>query len=384
MSSPISVTVVMPSLNVAAYIRPCIESVLQQTLRDLEIICVDAGSTDGTLEILEEYARKDSRITILHSDRKSYGYQMNLGFDAARGEYLGIVETDDYAESDMFERLLDAARRDRLDVAKAGYFLYYSREQRNEPCPIGSKAMCSRVFCPVTDFRSPVEQAEFFNLKPTIWSAIYRREFIREQGIRFNETPGASYQDLSFTFQVLALAGRVRLLPECYLHYRQDNEQSSVNSPGKVYCVCDEYDAIQAFLDSHPTLKGRLEPVMARMRYDSYMWNYGRLADEYKPAFVRRMSEDFAADMTAGKCVRRLYPLYKWRTMALVIQAPEEFERWKAAEKAGQPYTPRLPDESLPQKLRVRLAGGIACVRDHGVAYTARYAAEKIRRRIQS
>jgi glycosyltransferase involved in cell wall biosynthesis len=66
---------------------------------------VDAGSTDGTLEILQEYAAKDSRISIINSEKKSYGYQMNLGFDAAKGEYLGIVETDDFADPDMFEKL---------------------------------------------------------------------------------------------------------------------------------------------------------------------------------------------------------------------------------------------------------------------------------------
>ena len=116
MNNQPKVSVVMPSLNVALYIRECIESVLNQTLKDIEIICVDAGSTDGTLEILKEYADKDPRISIINSDRKSYGYQMNLGMDAAAGEYMGIVETDDIADFDMFETLYNAAKADDLDV----------------------------------------------------------------------------------------------------------------------------------------------------------------------------------------------------------------------------------------------------------------------------
>ena len=80
-----------------------------------------------------------------------------------------------------------------------------------------------------------MEMVEFFNLKPTIWSAIYRKDFIRENKIRFNETPGASFQDTSFSFKVMCLAKRVQLLQEAYLHYRQDNENSSVNSPKKVF-----------------------------------------------------------------------------------------------------------------------------------------------------
>ena len=94
-------TVILPSLNVSAYIRECLESVMGQTMTDMEILCIDAGSTDGTCEIISEYTARDSRIRLIHSDRKSYGYQINLGISLARGEYLGIVETDDCISADM-------------------------------------------------------------------------------------------------------------------------------------------------------------------------------------------------------------------------------------------------------------------------------------------
>ena len=87
----IKISVILPSLNVGTYIEECLHSVIKQTLTDIEIICVDAGSTDGTLEILEKYAAEDERITVIRATKKSYGYQMNLGIDAARGEYIGIV-----------------------------------------------------------------------------------------------------------------------------------------------------------------------------------------------------------------------------------------------------------------------------------------------------
>ena len=377
-----SVSVIMPLLNVGPYIRQCIESVVSQTLRDIEIICVDAGSTDETLPILEEYAARDSRITILHSDRKSYGYQMNLGFDAAKGEYIGIIETNGHAEPDMFERLCATAKADALDAVKSGFFYYYSREDRNDPCPVASQVMCGRVFCPLTDFRSQVEQADFFNIKPTIGSGIYRRDFIRHEGIRFNETPGTSSQNISFAFKVWALAKRVRLVPECYLHDRQDDESSSIHSPDKIYCVCDEYDEIQRFLDSRPELKGRLEPIMCRLRYDAYMWNYEHLADELKPEFVQRMQKDFLADMKDGKCVQKLYPRYRWNTMHLVMDDPAEFHAWHSDEKAGIPHKKDpFATETFPRKLRRKLIGGYRCLREQGVRYTWNNLKEKIRRR---
>ena len=92
------VSIIMPSLNVRDYIEKCLDSVLGQTLQDIEVICVDADSTDGTHEILERYAKKDSRVRLLRDDQHSTGYAKNLGIDMARGEYVGIVEPDDYTE----------------------------------------------------------------------------------------------------------------------------------------------------------------------------------------------------------------------------------------------------------------------------------------------
>lgn len=103
------VSVIMPCLNVAEYMEKCLNSVVCQTLKDIEILVIDAGSTDGTAEIIRSYMEKDPRIRFIHSDRKSYGYQVNLGLSAAQGEYVGIVETDDWIEPDAYEILYQYA-----------------------------------------------------------------------------------------------------------------------------------------------------------------------------------------------------------------------------------------------------------------------------------
>ena len=113
------ISIIMPSFNVAPYIRECMDSVLAQTLSDIEVIVVDADSTDGTREILDEYAQKDSRIVILKDDKKSTGYANNKALDYATGEYIGIVETDDYIDASMFEELYHMAVLKNADVVKA-------------------------------------------------------------------------------------------------------------------------------------------------------------------------------------------------------------------------------------------------------------------------
>ena len=189
-------TVILPSLNVAAYIRECIESVINQTLEDIEILCIDAGSTDGTYEILQEYAAKDSRIRLIESDQRSYGHQMNLGMDQAKGEYLGIVETDDSIEPDMYEVLYQTAVEHDLDYVKAGLYTMvtpYEKERYLLESPLGNtgQVISSRYF---------LEK----DLSPDIyiWNGIYKLSFLREYNIRLNETPGAAFQDCGFRYLV--------------------------------------------------------------------------------------------------------------------------------------------------------------------------------------
>ena len=116
------ISILIPSLNVEKYVTQCIDSIINQTLSDIEIICIDAGSTDGTLDILTEYEKKDSRVKLVKSSKKSYGYQMNLGLTLATGEYVGIVETDDYVSENMYECLYCLTENGTIDVVKGTFF----------------------------------------------------------------------------------------------------------------------------------------------------------------------------------------------------------------------------------------------------------------------
>ena len=377
------VSVVIPVYNMEKYLRQCLNSVAGQTLKDLEIICVNDGSTDSSKAILDEYAAKDSRFIIIDKPNSGYGHSMNCGFDKATGEYIVIVESDDYADPEMFKDLYREAKKYSLDVVKSGFYYYWSvPEEKNIEEKVGSKIMCSRVFCPVTDFRSRMEQADFFNIKPTIWSAIYRKDFIRENHIRFNETPGASFQDSSFNFKVMALAKRLKLTEKSYLHYRQDNEASSVNSPGKVFCVCDEYQEMERFLNEHLELKGKLEKIRTRIKYDSYIWNYERLAEPLQRQFLERASKEFGEDMKQGLLDKKLFPYYKWEYLMAILMVPEEYHKKRIAEKKGERYDIKWPEGEKPKRtVSGMIRAVLLCLKEHGFVYTARRIRSKIARR---
>ena len=115
----VKISVIMPSLNVSEYIDECIQSVLNQKFADIEILCIDAGSTDGTYEKLEDYKMRDNRIQLLQSDKKSYGYQVNMGIKRATGEYIAIIETDDYIDENMFSELYPLVKKKSFRLHKS-------------------------------------------------------------------------------------------------------------------------------------------------------------------------------------------------------------------------------------------------------------------------
>ena len=127
MSKP-KVSVVIPVCNVETYLRECLDSALAQTLRDIEIICVDDGSTDSSPAILDEYAAKDSRVKVIHKPNGGYGHTMNVGMDAATGEYFAILESDDIIKPNMYEVLYGLAKANDVDVIKSDHEVFVGDE----------------------------------------------------------------------------------------------------------------------------------------------------------------------------------------------------------------------------------------------------------------
>lgn len=319
------VSLLVPIYNVERYLEQCLASAHAQTLGDLEVICINDGSTDGSLAIIERFCAADGRFRLIDKPNSGYGASMNQGLAAARGAYVGILESDDFLDPGALEAMVEAAERFGAEVAKANFFLHWSEPSpRDKLFELVSPAMAGRLV-------DPQQEREIFYLKPSIWSALYRRDFLEANGIGFLETPGASYQDAGFNFKVWCSARRVTYLHEAYLHYRQDNEASSVNSPGKVFCVCDEYREMERYLAERPEQQAELYPVLVKMRYDSYMWNYERLAPELRLGFLERMAEEFLADRARGAIDYALFEPWKVIDLETIMASPELYHEQRSS-----------------------------------------------------
>lgn len=218
------ISVILPSLNVKQYIEQCIESVLNQTLEDIEIICVDAGSDDGTLEILKKYSELDSRIKLIHSDIKSYGHQLNLAIEQSKGEYIGIVETDDYIDENMYEVLYDLTDNGVVDISKVNFYHFYDVD----PLEPEFREDGTKKNLPKDKF-IVFDNADILNGHPSIWAAIYRKNFLIENNINFMEAPGGGWVDNPFLFKTMLAAKSITYKDKPYYYYRELNPNSSTN-----------------------------------------------------------------------------------------------------------------------------------------------------------
>lgn len=228
----------MPSLNVANYIEEAVQSAKKQTLHEIELICIDAGSDDGTWEILSRLAKTDDRIILRHSDKKSYGYQVNLGISIAKGEYIAVLETDDYVDSGMYEKLYQKAVLYDCDYVKSDYFSYRTQEDGSRFFIEKRNLLSDYLYGMIIE---PKRYWEIATEDWYLWSGIYKKKFLNECNIRLSETPGAAFQDIGFLYQVNVKAKKALYLKERYYRYCMDREGASSNTGKGLQYSYDEY-----------------------------------------------------------------------------------------------------------------------------------------------
>lgn len=249
------VSVIMPSLNVADYIEECIQSALNQTLKNMEIICIDAGSEDGTWEILKKYENlplTGKTVRLVRSDKKSYGYQVNLGIRLAMGKYIAVLETDDMAEEHMYEYLHRLADTHGLDFIKADYDWFYTF--RNGDRHYETIPLWQGTFNKYNIVLDPSNDAYLYSRDYSIWAGIFNKDFLVRNNIWLNETKGAAYQDIGFAQQVLACAKRAYYSDQSFYRYRRDREMSSVNSGYGLKYARQEFTRLLSDIDIHNKL----------------------------------------------------------------------------------------------------------------------------------
>lgn len=317
------ISVIIPVYNTEKYLRKSLESVLAQTFKPLEILCINDGSTDSSLGILKEFAAKDERIKIIDKPNSGYGASVNLGIEKSSGKFIAIFEPDDLLDKHIYEILYKKAAETNLPVVKCNFYNMWEDKKLYKKSKLFSK-------CAKKEISNPAENLKLFTSHASVWAGIYKKSFLTENNIKFLETPGASFQDMSFTFKVLASAGQIALIDKPLIYYRQDNAAASVKNPQKVFCVCDEYDELTKFLEQNPDKKELFNTQKLINQYNAYMWNLTRIDTELRKSFADRFSGDFKVFYDKNEITDDFFKSVSKENFMLLVNTPEKFyEKFK-------------------------------------------------------
>lgn len=308
------ISVIVPVYNVQDYLRECLDSIVNQTMSDIEIICVNDGSTDESLSILEEYAKKDDRFVILSKSNSGYGNTINIGMSKAQGEYVIIVESDDIAFPDMLEKMYNAACDKNADIVRANYYDYDGTDN----------ARFNYDDVPKDCVLSEEEKIKFFDID-SFYLYLCKRDFFVRNKIKLNETPGASYQDISYQFQLIYYADKIIWMSDRLLHYRINREQSSINNRGKAYCICDEYNYIFNIIKNNPRNIKDIRSRMVVVQYKYMIWNCERIAKEYRFAFIEKWQSIFQDYLDKGYLDMNLFTISQQEDIKFLLSSAEKF-----------------------------------------------------------
>lgn len=304
-------SILVPIYNVEKYLDECLSSLAKQTLKDIEIICINDGSTDGSPKIIQEYAQKYPNFAVINKKNSGYGDSMNRGLEKATGEYIGIIESDDFIELNALEELYSLAKKTSADIVKANYFYHADADDETHEVVKDQKLHTSL---------SLADDSNILLEEPGIWSAIYRRDFLNQNNIRFRTTPGASYQDTGFHFKAFCAAKRIVYTDKAYLHYRTDNANSSVKSLEKVNYIVGEYADIEKFIEKYDLSKDILSNLQVA-KFGAYHWNLQRLPKKLAIEFAETIKKEFSAAQKKGLLQKEYFPRHYWLALQLILHS---------------------------------------------------------------
>lgn len=248
------VSVIIPVYNVEPWLRECMDSIVNQTLKEIEIICVDDGSTDNSGNILDEYASQDNRITVIHQENQGVSVARNSGLELVHGEYITFVDPDDYIALDTYEKTYHLAKKDDVDILQFRFRLFTDGKD------VPSSRQKEVLDAPIVSASSVIKK-----ISPQIWNKLFKAEIIQKDKLRFipKVTIG---EDIIFSYRALAHAEKIKIIKAQLYNYRQ--------RPDSIIHISSKEDRLKSFLK-------RVKPICEEWRKTEKLAGNERLFLEY-------------------------------------------------------------------------------------------------------
>ena len=287
----VKVSVVIPVYNVEPYLNICMDSVVNQTLEDIEIICINDGSTDKSLDILNSYAEKDDRITVISQENGGHAVATNKGMKLAQGKYLYLMDSDDMLDLEALEKTYTVAEEKKVDFVLFQAMNYDEATDRTYANEMYSmNRLADFVGEKIFDYEDIGDLA--FTISVTPWTKLYKREFVEKCGATFPE--GLIFEDNVFFWEVFFSAERIYFLKE-HLFTRRWHDASSTRAGDKRFLDAIKVnDLILEVFEKFGLLDDEIYNVTAYNR--KIKSNFNRLSlikDEFKPLYFNEMQKNF-------------------------------------------------------------------------------------------
>ncbi|HGH7181627.1 glycosyltransferase family 2 protein [Bacillus luti] len=228
------ISVIVPIYNMECYLRRCLDSLIVQSYSDLEIIAINDGSTDKSLDILYEYAQRDSRIIVIEKENNGVSSARNMGIEMATGAYIGFVDPDDWIDENMYESMYSTAIKRNADIVMCTYvreFGEYSKVKKfncpREFCYKGEEVQLKMMRRLIGPLKDEIANPEFLDAWGTVWSKLYRTEILKNNNVNFTDLNViGTNEDSLFNIYAFYYAEVFVFLNEPYYHYWKTNEKS--------------------------------------------------------------------------------------------------------------------------------------------------------------
>ena len=308
-------SIIIPVYNVEKYLPKCLESILKQPFKDLEVICVNDGSTDGSLDVLQKIKKNDDRVVIIDKKNEGSGIARNIGLSTAQGEYVYFIDSDDWLEDDVLARIIAKADELQTDILVFGGLSYYNGKGQNGA--YSKNKLPKKYFGKVVSAKDI--KKDIFKFPSTAWTKLYRRSFLIKNEIKFQNIR-AGQDQLPF-FHSMITTDRIAILPENIYCY-QKNREGSVTSVKK---------------------KKSFSPIYVFYGIEEMLEKTGMM-EEYRNIFVNKYFSK--ATSWLGKFDKDLKPQYFEEYSKLLKHAQEKYGLYKN-------FHPEITDGYWKLKLRL-------------------------------
>jgi glycosyltransferase involved in cell wall biosynthesis len=349
------VSVIIPVCNAGKYLRPCLLSVAEQSLRDIEIICVDDGSTDGSLDVLQRFAARDARFRIVQQANAGAGAARNRGLGFASGTYLSFLDADDTFEPSMLKDACDCAEANHADIV---VFRMQKVDERTGAVSPGDFAFGASRFPPGVFNGHDAPDYIFLSFQGWAWNKLFARAFVTANNLCFQEIQRTN--DLYFTYTALLAADRIAPLDKVLVHYRvgTGNSLQATNHLAPLDFF-KAIDALAEYIDCHG-LRAEFDRGFVNFALGSCLYN---LRSQHDVA-TRRLLLNFLRQEGFIKLRLSTYP------PAFFMNA-NDYRQYRAITGPFGKYS--LEGCTCPMARIARLSrGAFRSLREYGFTYTAR------------